>query len=82
MSDSSHGERTPRAERPMGNPHLIESLTHAADWLDAQVDAQRIASAHAQTDVETVRWHSRADGMAVASVIIRNLITTDTGKLK
>lgn len=73
MSDSFHAPRQ-RAERPMTDPHLIESFSHAADWLDSQVRAQRDASARATDDIETVRWHSRAEGMAVAAAIIRNLI--------
>lgn len=73
MSDSHHAPRQP-AERPHNNPHLIESFAHAADWLDAQVRAQRDASARSTDDIETVRWHSRAEGMSVAAAIIRNLL--------
>lgn len=76
MSDSHHAQPH-RQEKPHANPHLIESFAHAADWLDAQVRAQRDASARATDDIETVRWHSRAEGMSVAAAIIRNLLEGD-----
>jgi hypothetical protein len=80
MSDSHHAQPH-RQERPHANPHLIESFAHAADWLDAQVRAQQKASARTQDNpIESVRWHSRAEGMSVAAAIIRNLLETQGDK--
>lgn len=79
MSKSHHTEGRQPAERPL-DPPTITRITHAFAWLDGQIRAQREASARTTDDQEAIRWHSRAEGMAVATEILRNLIEKDPTK--